>query len=334
MIIYEKKLDNKNHKDRINFLQEDLKTKRSEYMEKLEKIQLKNKREAEDKKNSENFKKEEIEKEKVDTVKLNKLVDLHKNSKSYSIVDSVINDFSKLSTEIDKIFSEKEKSSISDEISFVYVKYEDSAVAFRITDDYYALCDLLKESSRFFDINPSSHRIYGPDNKIVNMTLGVRLYLLQLREKLGTVPNLMLLPIKNSVFRVNVAPQEEQVLKPAEGYETGELLKNIDNVETELLKKTRKIIFYLIFVCLIFVYNLSNSRVQQSYYINHAFQSRLVEKKYFKINQFGLENDFLTINNINDVMDWGIYSLVSLFQYPTSMEINLKIFFSKKFKFY
>lgn len=320
MIIYEKKLDNKNHKERIHFLQEDLKNKRGEYMDKLEKIQLKNKREAEAK-NSENSENSKIEKEKekIDINKLNKVVELHKNSKSYTIVEGVINDFSKLSTEIDKIFGDKEKTSINDEIGFVYVKFEDTAVAFRITDDYYAFCDLLKESSNYFDINPSSHRIYGPDNKIINMTLGVRLYLLQLKEKLGTIPNLVLLPIKSSVLRMNIAPQEEPVLKAAEGYETGELLKNIDNVESELLYKTRKIIFYLIFVCLVFVYNVSNSRVQQSYYINNAFQSRLVEKKYFKSNQYGLENDFKTINNLEDIMDWGIYCLVSLFQYPASI---------------
>ena len=55
-----------------------------------------------------------------------------------------------------------------------------------------------------------------------------------------------------------------------------------------------------------------------SYFIQHAYNIGLGNKKYFSLNQYGLENDFFTVKTVEDFQDWSFNLLSNVFQYPES----------------
>ena len=246
--------------------------------------------------------------------------------KPEEIIEDVIIDYSILSNPLKSIFSEKGRPQTNEDVSLVYLKYKDAQGSFRITDELYTCSDLLGEACNFFEIDPKDFRIYytaGENNFIVNMTVSVKSYLLTKRKELGSsnTLTLTLLPTKE-IEEVQLKIFDPEENKSNENKkDTQNLLKDIDNIENVLLGKIREIIFYLIFLFLIFVYNLSHSQIQMSYYINHAYGIGLGYKKYFVMNQFGLENDFFTVNNMNDFMKWNFNLFADVFQYPKSKRI-------------
>ncbi len=320
--IYKKKIENNNYKEKTEFLQDDLITKRAEYMEKLERIQKRTQEEAVIQEELIKNKKSENN-QKLDFHKLSKLVDIYKNTKSHMIVEGVINDYNILSSELEKIYNDKEKAISTEEVGFVYVKFEEQSVPFRITDEYFTISDLLQESCRFYQLNSVNYRIFNHDNKIVNMTYGVKSILLQYKEKIGSIPNLYLISFRstdenrlssqhNLDMKINIDESND------EGINTAELIKGIESVEVELIDKLIKIIMYLIFLLLIFIFTLSNFQIQQTYYINDSFMSKLVNKKYFYQNIDGLENSFITIDTFDEILNWGQISFSDFFNFPTS----------------
>lgn len=319
--IYKKKIENNNFKEKTEFLQDDLITKRAEYMEKLDRIQKKTKEEAEIQEEIIKNKKGEAN-HKLDFNKLTKLVDLYKNTKSHLIVEGVISDYNILSSELEKIYNDKEKGTSSEDVGFVYIKFEEQSVPFRITDEYFTISDLLQESCRFYHLNSANYRIFNHENKMINMTHGVKSILLQYKEKIGSIPNLYLIAFRsneenrissqnNIEMKINIDDSQD------EGINTAELIKGIESVEIELIDKLIKIIMYLIFLLLIFVFTLSNFKIQQTYYIYDSFMSKLVNKKYFYENIDGLENSFMTIDTFDEILNWGQNSFSDFFNFPS-----------------
>jgi hypothetical protein len=313
-------------KEKIVFLQEEYDNKRIEYREKLDKIMRKNQISEEENKN--HYKINEFEKpeenkntSKFDKKNLNDLTNIFKK-KPEDIVEEVIKDYSVLSDQLNEIFSDKVITQFKEDTSLVYLKYKDSQGSFRITDELYTCSDLLGEACNFFDLDPKNFRIYysiGDSNFIINMTISIKSFLFEKRKEIGgsNTITLTLLPIK--VFedmQLKVYDPEEDKSAENKG-DTQNLLKDIDIIEITLLRRIDEIRFYLFFLFIIFVYNLGRSKIQMSYYINHAYNIGLGYKKFFSMNQYGLENDFFTVRNVDDFTKWSFNLFSDVFQYPT-----------------
>jgi hypothetical protein len=306
-------------REKIQFLQEELITKREEYSEKIEKYQKKMKEDSQMKNKKADDKYEVVlKKESYDQTKMTKFTDLYKNTKSYTIVEGISKDYSKLTSEIDKIFFEEEKIRTNEDAGFVYVKYEEITVPFRVIDEYYTYADLLVESCRFFDCKPDKNRIFEHSGNIINMSLSVKEHMTYMKESTGSVPNLILLPITDEVELdvKNGKEDEEDSKKDSNDTMTANLLKDIDQVEIVLLQKIRQIMFYLLFLLVVFVFTLINAQIHQQYHITRAITNQVLNNKYYQQNPFALENSFLTMNKLNDLINWGPGAFVNIFDFP------------------
>jgi len=156
------------------------------------------------------------------------------------------------------------------------------------------------------------------------MTLAVRAKMNSFREKTGSIPNLNLVQIAHtSEMPVNLKKDEDSK-KFSNRVETGDLLEGIDNVENTIIQKLIKIIFYLVFLSIIFVYNTTNSNIHQSYFMNKVVNRRIVERNYYWDNQLGNENSFMNMRNIEDLKRWGSNSFIEIFDYE-KIDENLTI---------
>lgn len=157
--------------------------------------------------------------------------------------------------------------------------------------------------------------------------LGVKHYMNLLKTTLGYVPVILLKSIVQEVQLVvkHEVEEDNEENRLIEISETADLLEHIENVEDILLDRTKRIIFYLVFLCIIFVYNMSHYKIQESFYINQAVNEQIYKKLFFRMNKEGLENSFGTIKNSDDLSQWLFNVYLDTFNYQDGKLIIINI---------
>jgi hypothetical protein len=329
-LIVEKRYESKNLEEKLELIDEEIQIRTQEYKEKLnqlEKIQMAEEIQAKKnglmKNNSTELPsnlKQQGKKEKVEKKQIEKIVELYNTTKSAAIVEKVSSDFQELKALLDKIY-DQQKSSTNEEVGFVYIKYEDSVIPFRLIDEYYSFSDLLVEVTRYFNLKAENHRIFDQDGNMVHMIISVKSYLSNIKAMTGTVPNLFLICLDGDN---NIEPQVynkeklEHDILAFEDNDKANLLIGIEEVENEILAKLKDIIFYLCFLFIIFVFLMSRYKIEQSFYIYHSVEKQITESQFYVANKNGLKNSFSTVESMADLDDWAGKSWTDFFKFPDS----------------
>lgn len=86
--------------------------------------------------------------------------------------------------------------------------------------------------------------------------------------------------------------------------ETGDIITNIEDIEDDLLEKIGKIIMYLMFLMMIYIYLITKYQIPAIYLINTAIKNQVYYAGFYKQNKFGLENNLQNLVNVKDIYYW------------------------------
>lgn len=269
----------------------------------------------------------------------NKIIDIFENKKSTNIVDNFLNDYKIILNEINNIY-EKDKIIETFKNDVIYVAKENSNdphIAFKIVDQFQCFLDVLIESCRYYDYIPVNYMLRGNNNNNnINLTQPVKSFLEKnpdekifcLYEKSDNEKDLEYAEnwIKN---QPNYKESNLKMLDKADNIENNlnnELEENYDdkikilddeliNIEDNLISKLCKILLYLIFLCIIFVYYMDKFQIQQRYFIDEAVKSQIFEYSFYGMNKLGLDNSFSNLGNSGDLEKWFFDAFTNIFSY-------------------
>ncbi len=265
-----------------------------------------------------------------------KIIDIFENKKSSNIVDNFINDYKIILSEINQIY-EKEKTNDISKNDAIYVLSENSndpQIAFKIVDEFQCFLDVLIESCRYYDFIPSNYMLKGKNSKNnVFLTQSVRnfldknpnekifwLYEKDPHKEKDSEHNKNCFKIKETNLKMldkNVNYANNSEIDQINVYE--EKIKILDeellNVEDELISKLCKILLYLVFLCIIFVYYMNKFQIQQRFFVNEAVKSQIYEKIFYQNNKLSLHNSFSNLGESTDLEKWLFHSYTNIFTF-------------------
>jgi len=267
------------------------------------------------------------------TGKLNKLVETYVELDSSKIVEEVLKEYGTITRNFSVVLQENQNISDGEKIPSVEVKYKGKTISFRIIDEYYTFSDLLFEVCRMLEIDYRNHKITLSTGESLNLATGVKEHMQRMLAKYKTLPFINLIStteepeININQFMKNVKHDKDARLeqnteineltkKEDEPSQTANLLtKDIRLIEMNLLEKFKRIIFYLVFLFIVYVANMSKNKIHQSNFINHAFISQIFKKPYIDILKGGLENSFSTISSFDDLKTWCYEVIPEIFYF-------------------
>lgn len=87
------------------------------------------------------------------------------------------------------------------------------------------------------------------------------------------------------------------------------------SVEDNLINKLFKILLYLIFLCVIFVYYLNKFQIQQRFYIDEAVKTQIFQSSFYSMNKYALDNSFSNLADSTDLERWFFDSYTQIFTF-------------------
>ena len=243
------------------------------------------------------------------------------------IVNSLIQEYNELKKPIDNIY-EKNKVNTED-INYVLVKFQSGNSEiyiqqhFRIIDNFYCFIDLFKDSCHYFNVKTEYYRLFDSDKHSINLTISVKKYL-NIHSRMGKESHIEI--YLKPITKVNIDDEikyeknhddnknEDNKFINIFGKNDEEKTKLAD-IEDTFLNKIKGIILYLVFLCAIFIYNMSKLKINDYYHLNQAVKNQILNLKFYQNNKYGLENSILKLHKIDDIYVWLFDSFMQVFHF-------------------
>lgn len=226
-------------------------------------------------------------------------------NKDSIFIEATLNYISKYKLSDNKTTKNENEHDYSFNLNNINLEYQGVQLPIRIINESYTFADLLVDGCRYFNLNNEHFRIFLNDNQI-NLTNSVKLYLNYIKNTLKMIPNLQLKQFFNETNELQIKEKENNEIHNkviSDDITNIELLKNIENIEDQFLIKIRSILVYTIFLSLIFVYVMSQFKVESISNVKNAFRN-IIHKTYYLNNIFGLSNEFKNIYSLYSFEMW------------------------------
>lgn len=264
-----------------------------------------------------------------------KLIEVFEGKKTTNIIDNFLGDYRTIMSEIEQVYKKDKNESLGKNES-IFVEKENSQgdppISLKIVDNYHCFLDVLNEVCRYNDFSPYNYVLKEKKNlQEINLTMPVMKYLEKnseknfiLAEKSGEnniskdndkEKNKNFFVNKNEENNLNVHKDSLNLIEKNENYQKNTTIidEELYMVENNLINKFWKITLFLVLLCIVFVYYMTQFKIQQRYYIDQAVKNDIFKNYFYQMNKYGLNNAFANIENAKSLERWFLDSYPSMF---------------------